>query len=100
MTETNLLDSIERSRLRSAAGRAKLIYPGPVGEMLLRELNSWESVGVRYGGGSLIKRLVNELLTTCLPVDTGAGLMCEAVYEGSQTEPCACCRRRLSAPLV
>lgn len=56
------MTAIDRSRLRSAAGRALTRYPGPVGEILARELRSWEEMNFRYGGHGLMERLVTELL--------------------------------------
>jgi hypothetical protein len=52
----------EKMRLREAAFRATRLYPGPVGELLSRELFSWEEFGYRLGGSQLIMRLVDHLL--------------------------------------
>jgi hypothetical protein len=52
----------EKMRLRAAAFRATRLYPGPVGELLSRELLSWEEFGYRLGGSQLIMRLVDHLL--------------------------------------
>jgi hypothetical protein len=52
----------EKMRLRAAAFRATRLYPGPVGELLFRELLSWDEFGYRLGGSQLIMRLVDHLL--------------------------------------
>lgn len=52
----------ERMRLWTAAGRAKRLYPGPVGELLYRELRSWEEFGYRLGGDGLIWGVVDTIM--------------------------------------
>ena len=42
-------------------GAARL-YPGPVGELLSRELLTWEEFGYRLGGSQLVMRLVDHVL--------------------------------------
>ena len=49
-----------RTLLR-AASTARRRYPGPVGELLHRELMAWHSFGSRFGQDGLILRLVDEL---------------------------------------
>jgi hypothetical protein len=66
------LDHHERMRLRAAAFRATRLYPGPVGEVLAEEVLTWEQFGYRLGGGRLVMRLVDHLLTAAPPA-TGAG---------------------------
>jgi hypothetical protein len=39
-----------RSRLRAASFRARLVYSGPVGELIAQELLSWDEFGHRLGG--------------------------------------------------
>lgn len=56
------MDHTERMRLRAAAFRATRLYPGPVGELLSRELLTWEEFGYRLGGEQLIMRLVDYVL--------------------------------------
>jgi len=56
----------EKVRLRAAAFRVTRLYPGPVGELLTRELLTWEEFGYRLGGHRLIMRLVDHVLTTPL----------------------------------
>jgi hypothetical protein len=40
------------------------IYPGPVGELLGRELRSWEEFGFRFGSAGLVAALVDHVLGT------------------------------------
>ena len=54
----------EKMRLRAAAFRVTRLYPGPVGELLSRELLAWEEFGYRLGGRQLIMRLVDHVMTT------------------------------------
>lgn len=63
------MDHHEKMRLRTAAFQATRRYPGPVGELLSKEIMSWEEMGYRFGGGSLIRRLVDDILK---PVPTTA----------------------------
>lgn len=63
------MDHHEKMRLRAAAFRATRLYPGPVGEMISRELLSWEEFGYRLGGAQLVMRLVDHVLKT--PLDAG-----------------------------
>lgn len=64
MTPPNRMDHHEKMRLRAAAFRATRLYPGPVGELLSRELLTWEEFGMRLGGGSLILAVVDTVLKT------------------------------------
>ena len=52
----------EKMQLRAAAFRVIRLYPGPVGELLSRELLTWEEFGYRLGGGQLVMRLVDHVL--------------------------------------
>lgn len=52
----------ERMRLRAAAFHATRLYPGPVGELLSKELFAWEEFGYRLGGTALVMRLVDHIL--------------------------------------
>lgn len=58
MTLPQLMDTHQKMRIRAAAFRATKLYPGPVGELLSRELVIWEEFGYRLGGEGLILRLV------------------------------------------
>ncbi len=60
------MDHPEKMRLRAAAFRATRLYPGPVGELVSRELLTWEEFGYRLGGGQLVLRLVDHVLTAPL----------------------------------
>lgn len=60
------MESPERIRLRSAAARACQIYPGPVGELIARELDTWAELGYVIGPG-LTTRLVEHVLATPIP---------------------------------
>jgi hypothetical protein len=62
----------QNMRLRAAAFRAPRLYPGPVGELLSRELLSWEEFGYRFGGSRLIMRLIDHLLQTPITPDDAA----------------------------
>jgi hypothetical protein len=52
----------QRMRLRTAALLATERYPGPVGELLARELMIWEDFGHRFGAHSLVSQLVTHIL--------------------------------------
>jgi len=43
---------------------ARLVYPRPAGELLARELLSWDEFGHRLGGNRMIMRLVEHVLWT------------------------------------
>lgn len=61
------MDHHEKIRLRAAAFRATRLYPGPVGELLSRELLTWEDFGYRLGGEQLVMRLVDHVLEAPIP---------------------------------
>lgn len=52
-----------RSRYRAAAHHAKRAYPGAVGELLSREILSWEEFGYRLGGEALMAQVVADVLS-------------------------------------
>lgn len=56
------MDHHEKMRIRAAAFRATRVYPGPVGELISRELLSWEDFGYRLGGNRLVMDLVEHVL--------------------------------------
>jgi hypothetical protein len=60
----------ERIRIRNAAHRAKRLYPGPVGELLFRELLMWEEFGYRFGGTALAEQLCDHVLRMPMPLNT------------------------------
>ena len=57
----------EKARLRAAAFRAKKIYPGPVGELVSRELLAWEDFGYRLGGERPVMELVDHVIKATEP---------------------------------
>lgn len=66
MTAQASMDHHERMRLRAAAFRAIRVYPGPVGELLSRELLSWEEFGYRLGSRGLIMGIVDAVMSAQL----------------------------------
>ncbi|AEA27609.1 hypothetical protein GCM10023403_01810 [Pseudonocardia benzenivorans] len=60
------MDHHEKMRLRAAAFRATRLYPGPVGELISKEILTWEEFGYRLGGTQLIMRLVDHVLQSPL----------------------------------
>lgn len=56
------LDHYEKMQIRQAAFKATRIFPGPIGEVLSREILTWEEFGYRFGSGSLMRRLIAEIL--------------------------------------
>lgn len=61
------MEMSDKSRLRAAAFRVTRLYPGVVGELLSREILTWEEFGFRLGGSGLMLRLVDHILKTPLP---------------------------------
>lgn len=55
-------EAADRLRIREAAARAAQVYPGPVGELLSRELLSWEQFGYRLGSRTAIMQIVEQIL--------------------------------------
>lgn len=54
-------------RLRQAAHRVTLLYPGPVGALVSREINDWVDFGYVLANDGLIMRAVENILGTKLP---------------------------------
>lgn len=54
----------ERSRYRAAAGHARRLYPGPLGELVFRELTAYAEFGHRFSGDGLIPRLAATVLAS------------------------------------
>lgn len=52
----------ERSRFRAAALQARRLYPGPLGELVFRELNAYADFGYRFSNDGLIPRLAATVL--------------------------------------
>jgi hypothetical protein len=55
------MDHHERSRVRRAAWLGTKLYPGPVGELIGRELLGWEELGYRLGEWGPAWRLIEFL---------------------------------------
>ena len=60
------MDHHERMRMRAAAFRATRLHPGPVGELVSRELLTWEEFGYRLDRDGLVQRLAHHILNTPL----------------------------------
>jgi hypothetical protein len=58
-------EAMDRALIREAAVRAGQVYPGPVGELLSRELLSWEQFGYRLGSRTSIMQIVQQILSAC-----------------------------------
>jgi hypothetical protein len=61
------MDHHEKMRVRAAAFRATRVYPGPVGELVSRELLTWEEFGYRLGGSQLVMQVVDQVLKEPIP---------------------------------
>jgi hypothetical protein len=55
------MDHDEKSRLRAAALSVTRLYPGPAGELLKREILTWEELGYRLSCGGPVMRLVEDV---------------------------------------
>ena len=66
------MDHHVRMKLRAAAFRATRVYPGAVGEMLSRELLSFEEFGLRLSRDGLMMRVVEQIMNAELPVAAAA----------------------------
>ncbi len=54
----------ECSRYRAAAAHARRVYPGPVGELVARELAAYADFGYRFTADALIPQLATQVLAT------------------------------------
>lgn len=63
MADDSRMDCHVKARFRVAAHHAKRVYPGAVGELLAREILSWEQMGYRLGGEALMTQVVDEVLS-------------------------------------
>jgi hypothetical protein len=54
----------ESARLRTAALHARRTYPGPLGELVSRELTAYADFGYRFTNDGLIPRLATAVLAT------------------------------------
>jgi hypothetical protein len=57
----------ERNRARAAARRARQLWPGPVGELVEREIEAWTEFGWRTEHTGLIPRLVDQVMKAPSP---------------------------------
>jgi hypothetical protein len=57
----------DRSRVRAAALHARRLYPGPLGELVHRELTAYADFGYQFSGDALIPRLAAEILAKVVP---------------------------------
>ena len=57
------LDFADAARYRAAAHRARRLLPGPLGELVQRELTAYADFGYRLSTDHLIDRLAAQILT-------------------------------------
>jgi hypothetical protein len=57
-------DAIGRDRLETAARLALVVFPGPVGELVSREISAYLSFGFRFDGSGLVPRLADQILAS------------------------------------
>jgi len=62
------MEQQDRMQMRAAAFRATRLYPGPVGELISKELMTWEEFGMKLGGHGLVARLVAAVMDAELPI--------------------------------
>ncbi|GAA1289279.1 hypothetical protein GCM10009609_65670 [Pseudonocardia aurantiaca] len=55
------MTEVAQQAIRDAALRAASMYPGPVGELICRELMSWVGIGHLLGGDKLIMQLTDHI---------------------------------------
>ena len=77
---------IDRGRLGAAARRALELFPGPIGELISREIQAYLGFGFRFDRDGLIARLAERVLTTELPIRPGAAPIASSAAPGSDTE--------------
>lgn len=61
------MDMLDRARLRAAAFRATRIYPGPVGDLVCKEIMCFEEFGYRLDSGRMTMKLVAHIEKALLP---------------------------------
>ena len=57
----------ERSQIRAAGLHARRLYPGPLGELVFRELTAYADFGYQFAADALIPRLAAEILAKVVP---------------------------------
>jgi hypothetical protein len=62
------MEQQERMQLRAAAFRATRVFPGPVGELVSKDLLAFEDFGYVLGGHGLVARLVAAVMDAELPI--------------------------------
>lgn len=62
--EAGKLELHDVSRYRAAARHARRLFPGPLGELVSRELAAYADFGHRFTQDGLIARLAEDVLTT------------------------------------
>lgn len=60
--DADRLSMQEFVRFRAAALHARRTYPGPLGELVARELTAYAEFGYRFAADALIPRLATEIL--------------------------------------
>lgn len=58
------MDPLARARIRAASFRATRVYPGPVGDLICRELLAFEEFGYRLGAQGPTMKLVEHIEAT------------------------------------
>ncbi|MFC5137258.1 hypothetical protein ACFPK1_03390 [Actinomycetospora rhizophila] len=53
---------VDRTKYAAAAERALRVHPGPLGELVARELRAFADFGFRIAGDGLVDRLAAEVL--------------------------------------
>lgn len=53
---------VERLRVKAAAVRARKVFPGPVGDYLATDLESWANMSLRYDQRGITGRLIDVLM--------------------------------------
>lgn len=66
------MDHHDRMQLRAAAFRATRVFPGPVGELISKDLMAFEEFGYRLGAHGLVRRLVAAVMNAELPTPVAA----------------------------
>jgi hypothetical protein len=60
-------ENVDRGRLDTAARWARAAFPGPIGELIEREISVYLCFGFRFEGSGLISRLADQVLASKLP---------------------------------
>jgi hypothetical protein len=53
--------------MRAAGLHARRLYPGPLGELVFRELTAYADFGYQFAADALIPRLAAEILAKVVP---------------------------------